>query len=166
MGKYLRKPTIFEIATAFESGQEGMLHPQNDGDGYKKVYGQLNERERILTYRHPILAMKIKKNREKAFEATSRFPGLTDGYGDAIRHCYWCALNQMDAGLNSSDAKEFGDAHEYGSSNDSKAKTMDLHNNSVGYHLGNEAIVNGWGEEELLHKVINAANNGILKIIK
>lgn len=34
----------------------------------------------------------------------------------------------MDAGLNSSDAKEFGDAHEYGTSNDSKAKTMDLYN--------------------------------------
>ena len=41
---------------------------------------------------------------------------------------------------------------------------MDLHNNSVGYHLGNQAIFNGWSEEELLEQVINAADNGKLKI--
>lgn len=43
---------------------------------------------------------------------------------------------------------------------------MDLHNNSVGYHLGKQAIINGWSEQELLNQVINAANNGKLKIIK
>ena len=37
---------------------------------------------------------------------------------------------------------------------------MDLHNNSVGYYLGNQAIINEWSEEEFL----NAANNGELKI--
>lgn len=46
------------------------------------------------------------------------------------------------------------------------AKEMDLHNNSVGYHLGNQAIINGWSEKELLNNVINAANSGKLKIIK
>ena len=43
---------------------------------------------------------------------------------------------------------------------------MDLYNNSVGYYLGNQAIINGWNEEELLEQVINAANNGRLKILK
>ena len=43
---------------------------------------------------------------------------------------------------------------------------MDLHNNSVGYSLGNQAIVNGWSEEELLNQVINAANNGKLYMLK
>jgi hypothetical protein len=43
---------------------------------------------------------------------------------------------------------------------------MDLHNNSVGYYLGNQAIINGWNEEELLNQVINAANNGKLYILK
>ena len=47
---------------------------------------------------------------------------------------------------------------------DNYAKAMDLHNNSVGYHLGNQAIINEWSEEELLNQVINAANNGELKI--
>lgn len=36
----------------------------------------------------------------------------------------------------------------------------------VGYHLGNQAIINGWNEEELLNQVINAANNGKLYILK
>ena len=72
----------------------------------------------------------------------------------------------MDAGLNSSDAKEFGDAHESHPTNSSNAKRMDLHNNSVGYSLGNQAIINGWSEEELLNKVIDAANNGKLYMLK
>ena len=43
---------------------------------------------------------------------------------------------------------------------------MDLHNNSVGYQLGNQAIINGWSEQELLINVINAANDGTLQIKK
>ena len=84
----------------------------------------------------------------------------------AIRHCYWCALNQISAGLNSPNAKKFGDAHENTSKNEINAKAMDLHNNSVGYYLGNQAIINGWSEEELLNQVINAANNGKPYILK
>ena len=160
----MNRPSIFEIATAFENGQEGIISPQNDGDGYKKVYNQLTEEEKSLSYRNPVLAVKIKKNREKAFRATSHFDGITDGYGDAIRHCYWCALNQVSAGLNSPNAKKFGDAHEDIPNN--HAKAMDLYNNSVGYYLGNQAIINGWNEEELLNQVINAANNGKLYILK
>ena len=43
---------------------------------------------------------------------------------------------------------------------------MDLHNNSIGYSLGNEAIKNNWNEEKLLNNVINAANNGKLYMLK
>ena len=43
---------------------------------------------------------------------------------------------------------------------------MNLHNNSVGYYLGNQAIINNWSEEELLNNVINAANNGKLYILE
>ncbi len=41
---------------------------------------------------------------------------------------------------------------------------MDLYNNAVGYYLGKQAIINGWNEEEILNQVINAADNGKLKI--
>ena len=72
----------------------------------------------------------------------------------------------MDAGLNSPLAKELGDAHENKPDNDINSKAMDLHNNSVGYQLGNQAIINGWSEQELLINVINAANDGTLQIKK
>ena len=41
-----------------------------------------------------------------------------------------------------------------------------LINNSIGYHLGNQAIINGWSEEELLNQVIDAADSGRLKILE
>ena len=128
------------------------------------MYNQLNDKEKSLSWRHPFLAMKIKENREKAFRATYHFKDIEDGYGDAVRHCYWCALNQVSAGLNSPNAKKFGDAHEDIPNN--HAKAMDLHNNSVGYYLGNQAIINNWSEEEILNQVINAADNGKLYILK
>ena len=164
MPNYLNRPSIFEIATAFENGNNGKIHPQNDDDSYKEVYNKLTEEEKSLSYKHPFLALKIKKNRGKAFRATSHFDGITNGYGDAIRHCYWCALNQVSAGLNSPLAEDFGNAHENTLTNTEKEKRMDLYNNSVGYYLGNQAIKNNWSEEELLNQVINAANNGKLKI--
>lgn len=161
MANYLNRSSIFEIATAYEDRNNGYVSKQKE---YENVYNQLNDKEKSLLWRHPFLAMKIKENREKAFRATSHFDGIEDGYGDAIRHCYWCALNQVSAGLNSPNAKKFGDSHEDIPNNNAKA--MDLHNNSVGYYLGNQAIINKWSENELLNQVINAADNGELYIIK
>jgi len=46
------------------------------------------------------------------------------------------------------------------------ANEQPCHENHIGYHLGNQAIINNWSEEELLNQVINAANNGKLQIIK
>ena len=160
MANYLNRPSIFEIATAFEDGQEGEIKQKDKGP--YETYRDLSEDEKSFVFKHPTLAYKFNKNAKKAKRIGRELEGTKNGYGDAVRHCYWCALNQKDAGLNSSRAKEFGDAHENIPNNE--AKTMDLHNNSVGYHLGNQAIINGWSEEELLNQVINAANNGKLQI--
>ena len=160
MANHLNRPSIFEIATAFNNGTP----PQHDG--YEKTYYSLSNDERNFVFRHPWLAYKFNDNANKARNAVEGFPNKEDGYGDAIRHCYWCALNQIDSGLNSSYAKEFGDAHENKPTNNPNAKRMDLHNNSIGYYLGNQAIINGWSEEELLKQVINAANNGKLYMLK
>ena len=157
---YLIRPTIFEIATAFENGQEGVIKQKDKGP--YETYRDLSDDEKSFVFKHPTLAYKFNNNANKAKRIGRELEGTKNGYGDAVRHCYWCALNQKDAGLNSSRAKEFGDAHENIPNNE--AKTMDLHNNSVGYHLGNQAIINGWSEEELLNQVINAANNGKLQI--
>ena len=72
----------------------------------------------------------------------------------------------MDAGLYSSHAEEYGNAHENKPDNNINEKQMDLHNNSVGYYLGNQAIINGWSDEELLNNVIDAADNGKLYMLK
>ena len=160
MANYLNRPSIFEIATAFEDGQEGEIKQKDKGP--YETYRDLSDDEKSFVFKHPTLAYKFNKNAKKAKRIGRELEGTKNGYGDAVRHCYWCALNQKDAGLNSSRAKEFGDAHENIPNNE--AKTMDLHNNSVGYHLGNLAIINDWSEEELLNQVINAANNGKLQI--
>ena len=69
MANYLNRPSIFEIATAFEDGNNGYVYKQ---DEYEKVYNQLNEEEKSLSLRHPFLAMKIKENRDKAFDLTPK----------------------------------------------------------------------------------------------
>ncbi len=157
-----RMPNIFERARAYDNWNEGNFQPQEDG--YKDKYYKLTDDEKSFVFRHPGYAFKFNANAEKAKKVGRNLDGTVNGYGDAVRHCYWCALNQVSAGHNSSLAKEFGDAHENTSTNNINEKAMDLHNNSVGYSLGNQAIVNGWSEEELLNQVINAANNGKLKI--
>ena len=115
-------------------------------------------------FRHPSLAYAFNNNANKAKRIGRELGGTKNGYGNAVRHCYWCALNQVSAGYNSPLAEEFGNAHENTPTNTEKEKRMDLHNNAVGHHLGNQAIINGWSEEELLNQVIDAANNGKLKI--
>ena len=164
MANYLNRPSIFEIATAFEDGNEGKIKQM--GKDVYDTYKDLSDDEKSFILRHPGYAYKFNANAEKAKRVGRLLKGTVNGYGDAVRHCYWCALNQVSAGYNSPLAKEFGNAHENKPKNDISEKNMDLHNNSVGYHLGNQAIINGWNEEELLNNVINAANNGKLKILE
>jgi len=158
------RPSIFEIATAFEDGQEGEIKQKDKGP--YETYRDLSDDEKSFVFKHPTLAYKFNNNANKARKVGRDLGGTVNGYGDAVRHCYWCALNQVSAGYKSPLAKEFGDAHENKPTNKPNAKKMDLHNNSIGYSLGNEAIKNNWNEEELLNNVINAANNGKLYMLK
>ena len=157
-------PNIFERARAYEDGNEGNFPPQEDG--YEDTYNTLSDDEKSFVFKHPTLAYKFNKNAKKAKRIGRELEGTKNGYGDAVRHCYWCALNQVSAGYKSSLAEEYGNAHENKADNNINEKAMDLHNNSVGYSLGNQAIVNGWSEEELLKQVINAADNGKLYMLK
>ena len=164
MANYLNRPSIFEIALAYENGNNGEIKKKKDGP--YETYKTLSKDEKGVVFSHPILAYKFNDNANKARSAVEHFPNKKDGYGDAIRHCYWCALNQVSAGYNSPLAEKYGNAHENKPDNNINEKKMDLHNNSVGYYLGNQAIINDWNEEELLNQVINAANNGKLYMLK
>ncbi|MBE6302636.1 MAG: hypothetical protein E7089_01710 [Bacteroidales bacterium] len=147
-----RMPNIFERAMMYNVHTKDIL----------RKYKSLSEDEKDFIVKHPMTSFQFYNNSVKAENAASKFGGLTNGYGDAIRHCYWCALNKMDAGKSSTLAEEYGDAHENKPNN--FAKEMDLHNNSVGYSLGIKAIENEWSDEELLKNVIKAADDGILQI--
>lgn len=148
MANYLNRPSIFEIATAFENGQEGNIQPKEED--YGRTYNKLSDDEKSFVFKHPILAYKFNNNANIAKRIGRKLGGTSNGYGDAVRHCYWCALNLISAGLNSPLAEEFGNAHENTATNTEKEKRMDLHNNAVGYYLGNQAIKNDWNEQELL----------------
>ena len=67
MANYLNRPSIFEIATAYDKPErDGYESSINDKyDNYKKVYNQLNEKEKTLSFKHPFLAIKIKKIEKK-----------------------------------------------------------------------------------------------------
>ena len=159
-----RIPNIFERARTCDNWNEGNFQPQEDG--YEDTYNTLSNDEKSFVIRRPLIADMFNANAEKAKKIGRELGGTKNGYGDAVRHCYWCALNQVSVGYKSPIAKEFGDAHENKPDNDINAKKMDLHNNSIGYHLGNQAIINGWSEEELLNQVIDAADSGRLKILE
>ena len=45
MANYLNRPSIFEIATAFEDGNNGYVSKQKE---YENVYNQLNDKEKSL----------------------------------------------------------------------------------------------------------------------
>lgn len=64
---------------------------------------------------------------------------LTDGEGDAVRHCFWAAI--MARVLGPEMAQTILDNHEAPAPN-----PMDLHNNSVGVRLGSDpAVTDLWG---------------------
>ena len=57
MANYLNRPSIFEIATAFENGQEGEINKEKDG--YKKPMEHSLMMKRILYLDIPALHMRL-----------------------------------------------------------------------------------------------------------
>lgn len=47
----MRRPSIFEVATAFEDGQEGVMKQQDDGP--YETYKTLSKDEKSFVTRHP-----------------------------------------------------------------------------------------------------------------
>lgn len=70
-----------------------------------------------------------------ASEAGARYPSsLSDGVGDAFRHCYWNAL--MTVHIGADQAKSVADNHEESASGSPASSQMDYHNNQVGRDIG------------------------------
>lgn len=135
-------------------------------------YKHLKKTEKEFLWAHPLAAADFNSNASTALEeAKKRFalPSLHNGSGDAFRHCFWSAMNARDQGKEL--AKQFGDAHEDFVGNPPNEKTMDLHNNNVGYEIGSKAgnasdrhlavmCVQAWAAKKLIQ--INGVNGGDL----
>lgn len=106
--------------------------------GIYDKYKNLKKAEQDFLWAHPFAAAAFDANASTALsEAQKRFAGssLHNGSGDAFRHCFWSAMNARDEGVTL--ARQFGEAHEDFATNPPAEKAMDLHNNEVGYTLGN-----------------------------
>ena len=64
MANYLNRPSIFEIATAFEDGQEGEIKQKDKGP--YETYRDLSDDEKSFVFKHPTLAYKFNNNANKA----------------------------------------------------------------------------------------------------
>lgn len=72
MANYLNRPSIFDIATAFEDGNEGYIKTQRAG--YERTYKTLSNDEKSFVFRHPILAYEFNNNANKARSTVEHFP--------------------------------------------------------------------------------------------
>ena len=118
-------------------------------------------------------AIAVDGNRAKAIEAASNsglpISGARDGRYDVFRHAYWNALNARDIG--SHNAEPFATLHETGSNAndpnhphyDPLAIEMDLFNNAAGREIGQSN--SDLSDKDLADKVMDALNNGELKVI-
>ena len=89
---------------------------------------------------------------------------LSQGNGDAFRHSLWNAL--MSSEFGQSVAKQWSDAHEYGTPvNDDIDMEMDLYNNGVGYRLGQYVYSGPYFQPKLESEIIRYINNGWMKRI-
>lgn len=99
-------------------------------------FERLSPAEKQFVKSHPIDALTIEDDKNKAFAETRKrfgFNGHNDK-SDAFRHCFWSALLARDIGY--ARALEFTTAHESAPTNPADEKAMDLHNNAVGLSLG------------------------------
>ena len=114
--------------------------------GITDLWNTLTESEKRLCIRYPFDALKVNTARKIATEQTERkfgYSGLGDR-SDAFRHGIWNA--EMSILIGSEKAELFATAHEdkdvSGDESDGFPKTahkeMDLHNNEVGRHIGEE----------------------------
>ena len=124
--------------------------------------GDLSKEEKDFIISHPFVAYTFNENANLAFEKTKGLEGQHNGYGDAVRHCFWSALNKKRY-PNDNYAETFGDAHEKRPASDYREPYMDSYNNRVGFQLGLRAAREHWSNERLYQECINAANNGLLQ---
>lgn len=142
----------------------GKIATKSSGLPYE---GRLNPKEKELFNANPVKGTRVLNyayNAEVRAEARYTPSSLYQGNGDAFRHALWNALMAKDLGT--SYAKQWGDAHEYGSSGIDKE--MDLYNNDKGRTIVS-SIAGGmdspYWQPRLESELVKNIDNGRLKRI-
>ena len=133
-----------------------------------------NAAERQFIYYHPMEALSINKNADKAIlRAQARYPSgypyFLNDKSDAFRHAYWMALNERDCGVDGNGvslAYQFGVAHESETPTPLLLeKQMDLHNNNWGIDvIYSHPLL--YDDIDIENQVVVYLQNGILKYLK
>lgn len=135
-----------------------------DLDGY--ITGHLNSQEKRLYDSNTVKGLLCMADGVLATNyAKSNYSsnGLHNDNGDAFRHTVWNYFMVIDVGY--SFAKQWSDAHEYGSSGQPKIEQeMDLYNNSVGLSLG-QNNPGALAHSTFINQSKEKVRNGYCKII-
>jgi len=128
---------------------------------YSQLVTRLSAEEKIYLLMYPEHASTIKKYADKAFAESKRRFGqsLTNGRGDAFRHCIWSAMLCREIGFVG--ALRYTTAHETFEANPPAEKAMDLHNNAVGLQIGRVSAP----DELLIARSLVALRAGQLEVI-
>lgn len=148
-----------------EGGGGGSNSYNSNPLGEQYPWSGLTAAEKTFVINNPGFAKMFLDNAKTASLAVSNLPGLHNGYGDAVRHCFWSALNQKNTGDNLYPyAKLYGDAHEDNPNQPIDEKNMDLHNNNAGYKIGKQAFKEKWSDSQIYEEVLKAAEDGRLQL--
>jgi hypothetical protein len=150
--------------------------------GIIKTYRQLSSIEKTWVCKHPVAALKIKKETKltrkivQELKQASVLDTISNGGQlDAFRHAFWMARITKRIGANK--ALKFGETHEKGNYEyflknikednelqDSISCSMDLLNNKVGVEISK--LKRSQTNEELKQIIIDKIRNGELFILK
>ena len=140
----------------------------DNDDKYQNAWNDLTPAEKDFLKKHPVAAVDFYENAKQASQRSIElFPNMLgrNDERDAFRHAFWSALDAYEHGADL--AREYGNAHEDSDPYQSvDERNMDLHNNEVGYEIGEFARENGWSEEQIEQAILDAIEDGRLVVIK
>lgn len=127
----------------------------------------ISPREAAFIAKHPLDALKIYQDAQKALRLTwdnmKSSSGFEDDRADAFRHFVWSGLVTHDIGPDK--AKEYLDAHEDFPENKLDAKEMDMHNNNQGIEFG-KTYTGDDIETDIVKEALDQIENRELKWLK
>lgn len=134
---------------------------------HNSTYQYLNTEEQKLVAAHPLEAITVYKQKNKAIQLTETYFGHDgeDDESDAFRHFVWAGLLYSELGPDR--AKVYLDAHEAEESVKSPARSMDLANNRAGQIAAERLTrLGSLNENQIVNFALKALRNKELVVIQ